>query len=263
MSTRRGEHDFSHSMTDLMSGVAATFLLIAAIFMVQAFLARTKEAAAQQRSRDELEEIRSKDHEAREFLQTLLRQFEKDPVVEPEYDASRDPYLLVLTLKRNRFQFPAEGCELDPPMERSVQTDLKAAVKAVCTATGAGKRIESITMEGHTDARPFFPHNSHCGATAAGWCASSSLPKCRLIGFENNVRLSGARAQNVFFKLRESMGTDAPLARCLDRFFVVAGRGPVEAKASVTDHDGRQKDRRVVMKVRVRAGAALTQQRSQ
>ena len=263
MSTRRGEHDFSHSITDLMSGVAATFLLIAAIFMVQAFVARTKEAAAEQRTRDELERIQSKDHEAREFLQTLLPRFEKDPVVEPEYDANRDPYLLVLTLKRDRFLFPAEGCELDAGMRRAVQTDLRAAVKAVCTATGARERIESISMEGHTDARPFFPHNSRCGATAAGWCTSSNQTDCPLIGFANNVRLSGARAQNVFFELRESIGNDAPLAQCLDRFFVVAGRGPVEAKAQFSDHAGRQLDRRVVIKVRVRAGAALAQQRPQ
>ena len=256
---RGGEHDFSHSMTDLMSGVAVTFLLIAAIFMVQAFVARTKEAAAEQRNRDELERIRSKDHEARDFLETLLQRFADDPVVEPEYDAARDPYLLILTLKRDRFLFPAEGCELDAGMQRAVHTDLRAAVKEVCDATGAGERIESITMEGHTDARPFYPHTTRCGATPAGACSNASHGDCRLVGFSNNVRLSGARAQNVFFELRKAIGNDMPLASCLDRLFVVAGRGPVEAKADVTDDAGRQLDRRVVIIVRVRAGTVHAQ----
>ena len=42
MSAGRHEPEFAHSLTDLMSGVAVMFLVIAAIFMVQASQAKKR-----------------------------------------------------------------------------------------------------------------------------------------------------------------------------------------------------------------------------
>jgi hypothetical protein len=241
-----------------MSGVAVTFLLIAAIFMVQAIAARMKEREAENVAKVRLAQIQSQDLAARLFLEHLLTDFTSDPdlrsVVEPTYDPAVDPYALVLTLNRHRFLFQSEECDLAPPMLEATRGPLRGAIATLCRAPGAMDHLLAITLEGHTDAKPFFPRLEHCGAHLSG-CADVRSTDCEAIGFENNVRLSGSRAQNLFFELRRSVAADSDLATCLDRFFTVSGRGPVEAKG--TDEGSRLADRRVVFKVRVRAGGSL------
>lgn len=254
----RDDGDFGHAMTDLMSGVAVTFLLLAAIFMVQAFAARIREAESERKAQEQLALIQAEDQGARSFLNQLQEFFAHDnslrSVVEASYDASVDPYLLTLTLNRERFFFASTQCELSDSVVHSVRDGLRSAVKAVCSATGSGTRLLSINLEGHTDEQPFFPKNPQCGAVPSG-CSAASDARCAAVGFENNVRLSGERAQRLFFTLRSNVGDDAELAQCLDRWFVVSGRGPVEARG--VDEETRRRDRRVVLRVRVRAGAAL------
>ena len=68
------------------------------------------------------------------------------------------------------------------------------------------------------------------------------------------MRLSAARAQNVFFAMQDAVKGDAELSSCLERYFVVAGRGPVEpADGSPVWQSQRSKveterNRRVVLK---------------
>jgi flagellar motor protein MotB len=256
MSSR--DDGLSHSMTDLMSGVAVTFLLIASIFMVQAFAARIREAEAERKAQDQLALIQTEDQDARGFLDRLREYFAQDEamqsIVEASYDAHLDPYLLTLTLNRERFHFGSTECELSEDANQAVRDGLRKAVKSVCASSDAGSRLLSINLEGHTDEKPFFPRQPRCGAVPTH-CSDVGDPQCAAIGFENNVRLSGARAQRLFFALRNTVGDDAGLAQCLDRWFVVSGRGPVEATG--LDEETRQRDRRVVLRIRVRAGAAL------
>jgi len=248
----------SHSTTDLMSGVAVTFLLIAAIFMVQAFAARIREAESERKAQEQLALIQAQDQDARSFLNLLQEHFAKDDalrsVVEASYDAQVDPYLLTLTLNRERFLFASTQCDLSEDVNRAVRDGLRTAVKVVCSASDARNQLLSINLEGHTDVKPFFPRQAQCGAVPTR-CVDAADPQCAAVGFENNVRLSGERAQRLFFVLRSTVGDDADLAQCLDRWFVVSGRGQVEATGS--DEETRRRDRRVVLRIRVRAGAAL------
>jgi flagellar motor protein MotB len=118
-----------------------------------------------------------------------------------------------------------------------------------------------MTLEGHTDRRPFKAVRIGCGIdqpalTAA--CAQEGHPECEAIGFANNVRLSGARAQNVFFSMRKAVANDEHLSACLDRNFVVAGRGPVEPSDGKPWVDSRtdaedEANRRVLLKIRAQA----------
>lgn len=254
----RDDGGLSHSMTDLMSGVAVTFLLIAAIFMVQAFAARIREAESERKAQEQLALIQAEDQDARGFLDKLQEYFDHEDslraIVEASYDARVDPYLLTLTLNRERFFFASTQCDLSEEVTQAVREGLRKAVKAVCTASDAGNQLLSINLEGHTDVQPFFPRRPQCGAVPTH-CTDATDPQCAAIGFENNVRLSGERAQRLFFALRSSVGDDAELAQCLDRWFVVSGRGQVEATGK--DEETRRRDRRVVLRIRVRAGAAL------
>jgi hypothetical protein len=177
----------------------------------------------------------------------------------PDYNAAEDPYTLTLTLNRERFAFESEKCELAPSKLEEAREPLRKAVAKVCRAVTAAKASAreqspgtgpsiSISLEGHTDTKPFFPREASCGASVAP-CSRGEDASCAAIGFENNVRLSGSRAQFLFFKLRGFVHDDAALTSCLDERFTVAGRGPVEPIGSDSQN------RRVVFKVRVRAGA--------
>ncbi|MDX2055490.1 MAG: hypothetical protein SFV15_24015 [Polyangiaceae bacterium] len=273
------EDAFSHATTDLMSGVAVTFLLIAAIFMVQAIAARTKERKVEAQNKEELDRIKRQDQGAVEFLDRLSKVFKKDSIVKPPADKSdrnSDPYSLTLTLNEDRFPlFKSGQCELDEQLSPSTEDSLRELVETLCRAAGARQYLLSISLEGHTDDRPFLADNARCGAQKPPGCSNNLLDgckdaklannmgpipgcenellsKCESVGFENNVRLSGARAQNLFFGLRQAVASDRALAACLNDKFTVSGRGPVEAKG--TNHETRTADRRVVFKVRVRAG---------
>lgn len=135
----------------------------------------------------------------------------------------------------------------------------------VC-ATAASGFLQSITLEGHTDNRPFFPADRRCGVEPArkSHCHETSAePACKALGFANNVRLSAARAQNVFFETRQLLADDPVVLSCLETKFVVAGRGPVEP---VDGGDWRlsrsevknERNRRVVIKVHAIARSVIT-----
>jgi flagellar motor protein MotB len=248
-------------MTDLMAGVAVTFLLIAAIFIVQA--ATRAEAAANESKKNQakLQKIVSTDQRAIAEIKALREVLTENPalqgLVELVYDEERDPFLLTIVFDRGRLRFDAGDCAITDESKHVMTTSFGSIFEQVCKTAASGF-IEAIMLEGHTDNIPFYPAERVCGVERAqrsclGRLATSE--ECAALGFANNVRLSAARAQNVFFQMREILGGRPEITRCLDAKFVVAGRGPVEPtdgrdwRLARTESEN-ERNRRVVIKVR-------------
>jgi flagellar motor protein MotB len=218
-----------------MAGVAAIFLLIAVVFILIA--AKRHEDVESQMA--EFQRLRRTILDRLDNLRLALESDGRlrDAISVDEAARGRDPFLFVIVFKKDRLAFEPARCELLPQQEVMIQTISPPVLSHVCRFVrtleqdGAQSRASiSMTLEGHTDRRPFKAVRIGCGIdqpalTAA--CAQEGHPECEAIGFANNVRLSGARAQNVFFSMRKAVANDENLSACLDRNFVVAGRGPV------------------------------------
>lgn len=266
---------FAHSMTDLMAGVAVTFLLIAAIFIVRASrdtksvqdAARVNEAQA-----NELQSLKGANREVIEKLAALAKELDPSTTGSSALEESKidpgDPFALTLVLRRNKVTFAAGACRLEPAADDALTELVVGVLPRVCRAAEAGL-VKQIALEGHTDNRGYFPGERMCGVETLGACSPESRePACLARGFENNVRLSGARAQGVFFRLRAIIdGTSstsgvtvdkAALTKCLEDHFSVAGRGPVDPMGATSWREpqsdaARDRNRRVVIKLRASA----------
>lgn len=267
MRSVRHEGDFTHSLTDLMSGVAVMFLVIAAIFMVQASQAK-KSALQQKRRAEELakqhevdaskyKEIDQRDQQGIKEIESLRASLANNKNIELAYDRKKDPRLLTIVFNRDNLQFAPGKCEVSAARRDALQATLREIFPQICATVGAGLE-KSIALEGHTDNSP--PLGAECGTTSPPmFCFSPQNrqdPRCTKLSFENNVRLSGARAQYVFFQARDALEQDPSIAQCLDRNFVVAGRGPTEPLDGGAWRLRRSpaedaRNRRVVIKVRV------------
>jgi len=266
---RANSLDFTHSMADLMAGVAVTFLLLAAIFMMQVARSTAAKAAEAKAAMAKLEHITETDERAIETLLDLRDALKDDPslrgAVELQYDKQRDPFLLTIVLNRDRLRFEPGDCAIQESVRAAMSSSFTALFQGVCRTAGS-ELIQSITLEGHTDNHPFFPSDRRCGVEPArrlGCGEESRDPRCIALGFENNVRLSAARAQNVFFEMRQMLAGDPAIPSCLETRFVIAGRGPVEPLDGKDWHVMRgdaenEKNRRVVIKVRAMARSAAT-----
>jgi flagellar motor protein MotB len=251
---------FSHSMTDLMAGVAVTFLLLAAIFMAQVSNRAEEEVKEGRVAKDRLKEITSTDQRAILGLKTLRDSLSNDldlhGLVELIYDAEQDPFLLTIVFDRGRLRFDPGDCAIRKDTLQVIASSFGAILTQVCEIASSGL-VQSITLEGHTDNRPFFPSNRGCGVESLqNRCVGiATSAECSALGFANNVRLSAARAQNVFFEMRNLLRGRNDIISCLDTKFVVAGRGPVEPADGKNWQDSRselenERNRRVVIKVR-------------
>jgi flagellar motor protein MotB len=257
----RNDADFSHSLTDLMSGLAVMFLLIAAIFMVQASkaTAQAKTAAddaleakkqadeeAQKRKidADELAALKAVNLQNIQKLKNLserLRRDQKKLRIEPVYDP-KDPLLLTIRFTDETLQFPVGQCQVGAIREHDLEQTLKELLPQVCDVLSDEADVnQSIVLEGHTDALP---------ASGAACGMSQNTGE----GFENNVRLSAARAQYVFFLARKVVEQRPETKKCLQDNFVVAGRG--NASLANPGDPYAKENRRVEIKVRL--GAART-----
>ena len=265
MKAVRHEGDFAHSLTDLMSGVAVMFLVIAAIFMVQASQAK-KSALEQKRRAEELakrnaidaskyKQIDQRDQQGIQEIEALRANLANNKTIELIYDKQKDPRLLTIVFNRDTLQFAPGRCEVGSDTRDALRQTLRSIFPMICTAAGTGLE-KRITLEGHTDNLP--PLGVDCkGVAAANSCYRSRTDEmCKKESFESNVALSAARAQYVFFQARDVNQQDAIVAGCLDRNFMVAGRGPMDPldggswdKARTADQN--DKNRRVVVKVRV------------
>ncbi|MCC6750672.1 MAG: hypothetical protein IT371_23645 [Deltaproteobacteria bacterium] len=235
-------------MADLMSGVAATFLILAAIFMVEkAERSEHVETVLERQTRAQ-DEARQKIAELGAAIRALRRTHDSVQV------DRGDPLLLTIVLRRAEFGFARGGCDVSERARDVLVKELPALLERVCTTAGEGY-IQGIVLEGHTDATPYTRRDSVCGIPPSpSKCASTPDAECETLSFANNVRLSAARAQNLFFSLREQLQLydRRALLKCLENWFVVSGRGPVEP---IGTHD---QNRRVVIKIRGRVKGGVS-----
>jgi flagellar motor protein MotB len=266
MKAARHEADFAHSLTDLMSGVAVMFLVIAAIFMVQAShatrqakdLAKENKERADQSDRDaqKFKDIDKRDQQGIREIEQLYNRLHSDKDVEVVYDSKKDPRLLTIVFSRDNLNFASGQCEITGPSRDAMHATLRRIFPEICAAVGSGSIQKSITLEGHTDNEP--PLGVRCaGVASANACYRGHKEACTAQGFESNVQLSAARAQYVFFEARKALQDD-PRASCLEHSFLVAGRGPMDPldgdrwdkRRTPAEND---RNRRVVIRVRVMA----------
>lgn len=266
---RAGRHDadFAHSLTDLMSGVAVMFLVIAAIFMVQALNAKKaaqaaaedsrKRAAENQASAAKLRELDERDRQGIQEIEALRDRLQANQGVSLEYDKHKDPRLLTIVFNRDSLSFASGACEVPGATREVMRATLRQIFPTICEAVGSTRTglQKTITLEGHTDSDP--PLGVRCkGIAAATACFGHQGATCKRQGFEANVQLSAARAQYVFFQARDTLSDDPSVAQCLDRNFMVAGRGPMDpldggAWDAVRSAEDNDKNRRVVITVRI------------
>jgi flagellar motor protein MotB len=257
-----GPDPFSHSMTDLMAGVAVTFLLIAGIFIVQAANQAEAEARAGRAAQAKLEKIVSTDQRAIAEIKSLRDLLSGEDalreLVDVAYDEQRDPFLLTIVFNRGRLDFAEGNCAIADETKAVMTSSFGTIFERVCNSASSGF-IEAIALEGHTDNHPFFPSERVCGVEGTrSACArerGDTSGECAALGFANNVRLSAARAQNVFFHMREVLRERPEIIACLESKFVVSGRGPVEptdgqAWEIKRSNAENERNRRVVIKVR-------------
>jgi flagellar motor protein MotB len=180
---------------------------------------------------------------------------------------SQDPFVLTLVLKRGSVKFAPGECALDPAADDALAALSRSVLPLVCKAVAA-KVVRTISLEGHTDNRGYFLDTPRCGVEPSSGCTPESRDeKCVAQGFENNVQLSAARAQHVFFHIDRLLSADASgdalaLRQCLEDHFAIAGRGPVEPLSShswhaLQDDAERNANRRVVIKLRALARSGL------
>lgn len=269
MKNVRHEGDFAHSLTDLMSGVAVMFLVIAAIFMLQASQAKRKALELKQRAEalakqnavdaDKYKEIDQRDQQGIQEIEKLRTSLANNTNIELAYDKRKDPRLLTIVFNRDNLQFAPGDCKVDDGRRDALRQTLQDIFPQICATVGAGLE-KSIALEGHTDNLP--PMGVSCrGVESANSCYRSRTDeRCKTQSFESNVQLSAARAQYVFFQAREALQLDPAVAQCLDRNFIVAGRGPMDPLDGGSWDQPQSplanaKNRRVVIKVRVTAAA--------
>lgn len=245
----RHEEGFSHAMTDLMAGVAVTFLLLATIFIMQAAQRREEERKKKEAAQAVVKKV-VEDEPAKKALAELQRALPEG--VTSETDPT-DPLLLLILFQSEGWFAPAQ-CVPDRARVDEIRAKVRPVFEKVCDHRTF---IRSIVLEGHTDREPLCKGaggTSQCGAIDT----CSPIPTVEE-GFQNNVRLSAARAQEVFFKAREALvdSNKDLVASCIDPLFVVSGRGPVEPKDRTRKWRDDEKDtkkladdRRVVLKVR-------------
>lgn len=269
MSHGRDDHGFAHSLTDLMAGVAVTFLLIAAIFMLQASRARAeatrraddakRQAAQAAVAEEKYINLKRSAQRSIDALRTLQERL-KASQIETELDRD-DPFLMRIIFQSETLFEPSE-CVPSKAAREHIGGQVFEAFRAVCESSFRSTFLHSIVLEGHTDRNPFSGGTERCGSV--DHCESRD---CSEEGFRNNVRLSAARAQEVFFEARrrfEATGGDATLVHeCLDQYFAVVGRGPVEPRGGGTwtapaTAEELRRDRRVVLKVRAKSPSALS-----
>ena len=236
---KRPRSDFSHSMTDLMASVAVTFLLLAAIFIVKAADAMNRQLAATKKELVPLDRVKAAQDDSKKALAKLVdilrssasissvAQIEPDP---------NDPFLLTITYRSEQLTFSTDRSTLNDTARKVVDDSFPTLIKEVCANES---RLESVTLEGHTDAQ---------GGENR---------------FQYNFDLSARRALAVFSEGRESIAESPSLRHCMDSNFTVTGRGPVHPNDRRIRWDdwekrrgSRTEDRRVEVKVRFSAGEA-------
>jgi len=269
--------DHSRSMTDLMAGLAAIFLLLAVIFILDAQRKSVALEAEVEKARSAQVACDEKIGELGRFRSSILTAIdrlragiESNPqllslVAIDKGALERDPFVLPVYFNQSRLAFGSSECSLSAAQSRPLRETTSILVRGICStiedmqkAAGADRLEVTITLEGHTDQEPYLPAAPGCGVDYTPCARTPEALECQQLGFENNVRLSGARAQTVFFEMQRAVAHDAHLSACLERYFVVSGRGPVEPadggawRTPRPDVEDRF-NRRVLLKIRPQA----------
>lgn len=235
------DHQYDRSFTDLMAGVAVVFLLIAVIFIRIATereeaAVREKEAAVgkvdiqKERVTDSLANLRA-------GLAQLNSRFDGGFLKLGMIDAGVN----ALEIEFPGLNFGVGQCTPTADERAQLKKGAGGLVEQLCVAVTSiqdAGAYPSIVLEGHTDTAVFKAPSPSCGITQ---------PDATL-GFENNVRLSAARAQSVFFELRDGVRDAGSLGTCLDSNFVVSGRG--QATLANKNDPKSAENRRLVIRVR-------------
>jgi flagellar motor protein MotB len=257
---RREQHDFAHSFTDMMSGLAAIFLLVAVLFIVLS-------ASAQRQVRQQADKYSAfleRDKHSRRIaseLEEALRAIwpPTDAAVQVVRDVDKNPLLILVLFKSDRTEgaglfFGPGSAEISREARTLVAEKFPVVFDRLCPRR---TDLESIVLEGHTDTVRNF--QSRAGGVACDLERRHEDPRCAELSFNNNVVLSAHRAQNVFFQARSRFIAmeRADLVRCLDEAFSVAGRGEVDpAGEPVPAGQPDPASRRVVLKIKVKPALA-------
>lgn len=247
------EHDggFENSLADLMASVAVMFLLIAAIFMVRSLAQAKRSQDLAQEFEATLLAAKEENKTSQEALQELVAELKGDSsmMVELDYDPAVDPFVVTIIFNEQILHFAPSSDKLDKAGLETIKDSGKKILDRTCRLVTESGRVQQITLEGHTD-------NQRFGRAVCESRMDSA--ECERKSFEKNVRLSANRAQTVYFEMMDAISDRPDLKNCLNSRFVVSGRGPVEPLGNTDweaeqDDEERRRNRRVVIKVRMRS----------
>ncbi|MBN9686388.1 MULTISPECIES: hypothetical protein [unclassified Corallococcus] len=237
----QGGEGTDRSLADLMAGVAVVFLLLAVIFILD---------ARQQRE----EAIREKEvaigkvDSQKDGVQASLVALRAELVtLDTDLDggfiemSGLDGGVNALEIEFKNLQFGLGECRTPPEYVQQFRLGAVPLIERVCAAVDAMRDAgaePSIILEGHTDDRPFLGTSGECGVRNG----------VSRFSFENNVRASASRAQEVFFTVRDQLPAASYARTCLDANFVVSGRGQTAPR--IGTEGGDPANRRLVLRVR-------------
>jgi flagellar motor protein MotB len=223
---------YDRSLTDLMAGAAVVFLLMAVIFIRKSEAERQVKVEKGEKVENQQEQVEASLVKLKTALEQLNEQIGGRFLQVSQQGNT-------LEIQFSDLKFKLGKCETPPEYATLLRDSAVKIVGTVCSALEEMRRVgafPSIVLEGHTDDRPFSIHSSECGVGRPNYKD----------GFEDNVRASAARAQSVFFTLREGLASDPEERNCLDKHFVVSGRG----QAAPVDPEHPDRNRRTIIRVR-------------
>lgn len=239
MSEGSGKYD--RSFADLMAGVAVVFLLLAVMFILEVSRQRDEAIVEKQRA------VKLVDTQKEQVHRSLLQLHDSLDALNHQLDggflalSDLDGGVNVLEIEFKDLQFDSGKCRTPTVYAAQFQREAEPLIGNVCDTIAqirdAGAEA-TITLEGHTDNQRFLSRSPECGVSRTGSDHA----------FENNVRASASRAQEVFFTLRDALPGGGIEEECLDQNFVVSGRGEASPRPGTTSAD--PSNRRLVIRVR-------------
>ena len=226
---RPSEDDpFLRAQADLMAGVAGVFFVLMAVFLA-IVAARNREdkmkLAAYQHVDKSEQEATAAVAQALKAIQDELDKINPGgaAIIGNELVINLDPGDTLLKFKSGDDELP---CDTRDAALQKLQEVLK---KTCYFIMGSKVRlIYRIVLEGHTDNKAVTKDlvlANQCG-TASHPAKPSKEPRVRAFG--GNVALSSRRAVNVLRLLVEDADGTESLRTCVDTYFLVSGRGPVD-----------------------------------
>ncbi|HET9961065.1 MAG TPA: OmpA family protein [Nitrospiraceae bacterium] len=208
-------------ITDLMTSLAVIFILL-----FTAYVTKVSEADSQAKipepvperkpARDLSEEIKGK---LRDHFKRFDLSLDPDPV---------DPNVVRIVVPEQLLNFEFGKGTLSPAAERFLAESMPAYAGLLCGALR--ENIDSLVIEGHTDDRGTDIHN---------------------------LRLSQERSLNVMVKSLQVIEERTPWAsRCFQEKTSASGRGRQDLVLDGGSFPDRDKSRRVIFKIRLRAAEA-------